>query len=104
MATQKKHVLDFKWSKSSFYVDSKSFRNVDSTWHMCATLQCHKIKKYINRQIHQVVGIWYVGSVNLTWSTQTLYLSVIAVCSNIAEPVLVFQFPDIDFRLRNSLK
>lgn len=39
------------------------------------------------------------GPHELTSSTHVLYLSVMAVCSSIAEPVFVFQFPEIDFLL-----
>lgn len=30
------------------------------------------------------------------------YRSFMAICSNIAEPVLAFQFPDIDFLLKTQ--
>ena len=45
---------------------------------------------------------WNALQFSLTSSTQFLYFSVIGICSSIAEPWFVFQFPVIDLRL--SLK
>lgn len=54
---------------------------------------------FLHKQIsNKVIWCYVIGAV----SERTAYLSDMATCSNMADPVLVFQLPDIDVLLSNN--